>query len=141
MSLMDAKQYFRDCLTGLGYKEHLDAFNFENIPGTLFDKAFHVELINAAGFPHDNQCIKIEPSFLCRIFLKGFRNPAAKLDEALVRAQAIIEEALRASKRLGEPTVHNVHFNTLDIRPLETNDNAIIIELGFRCQVYSETNT
>lgn len=138
MSLMDAKQYFRDRLTVLGYKEHTDAFNIDNIPATLFDRAFHVELTSASGSPHDNQCMKIEPSFQCKVFLKGFRNPAAKLDEALVRAQAIIEDMMSAARRLDEPKVHNVHFDTLDIRPLETNDNAIIIELGFRCQVYSE---
>jgi len=73
------------------------------------------------------------------VFLKGFRNPAGKLDEAMDRSQAIIELCLSAAKRLAEPEVWNVLFTSLDMRPLETNDNAIIIELGFSCRVYIET--
>jgi hypothetical protein len=138
MSLMNAKTYFRARMNSLGYREWTDGFNIDNIPSTLFDRAYHIEMTGASGGPHNNQSILMEPSFLVRAFLKGFRNPASKIDEATVRAQSIIEDCIKASLRLDEPKVWNVNFDNLDIRPLETNDNAIIIELGFRCRVYAD---
>jgi hypothetical protein len=140
VSLLQSKTYFRERLTGLAYKEWTDGFNIENIPSTLFNKAFHVEHTGTNGSPHDNMCVMVEPSYLVRVFLKGFKDPRAKIDQAMDFAEDIIKDCISSPQRLNPPQVWNVKFNQLDIRPLETNDNAIIIEIGFTCSVMIETN-
>lgn len=140
MSISDSKNYFRVRMTALGFKEWSDGFNFDNIPSTLINKSFSLTLTGANGSLHDNTCIKSEPNFMLRVFLKGFRDPKTILDEALVQAELIIQDLVSIPQRTAEPTVWNVHYDSLDLKPIETNDNAIIIEIGLRCQVMMDTN-
>jgi len=126
-------------MTALGYKEWSDGFNTDNIPSTLFNKAFALDFTGATGSPHDNISIKSEPSFMLRVFLKGYRDPKTKLDDALFQSDVIIRDLVSAPQRLADTTVWNVNYDSLDLRPLETNDNAIIIEIGLRCQVMMDT--
>jgi hypothetical protein len=139
MSTLGAKDYIRSTLVGLTYKEHPDGFNTNNIPSTIFNKAFHVEFTGSSSIAHDNMCLRTDVNFTARVFLKGFRNPALKIDEAMVAGDEIIKAIVSMPQRTETNGILNSHFVSMDIRPLDTNDNAIIIELGFRIQVMIQT--
>jgi hypothetical protein len=138
MSLSQLKSYFRTRVESIGtYKEHKDAFNWQNISEMGLNKAYHIQLQEAsrASLSHPT-LVEVNAPVTVRLFFKGYRDPAAGVDTAVVEADKLIKAACKASNRLGT-TLKNVTFNSMSIEPLdETNDNSILTTLNFTASVY-----
>jgi len=135
--LADVRPYFRARMNSLsGYKEHRDGFNFDNIPRTIFNKAYHIE--NPSGGrrgPYDNLGQDIEEDVILRVFYSGRRNVGETLDSVMTNYQTILETILDKDQRLGTE-IKNVYLTNKSLLPLaEDNDNAIILEIEFTCLV------
>lgn len=132
------RSYFRTRMVALGYKEWKDGFNFENIPSTLLsrNKMFHIESPSASrSDAYDMQSQDVDQDITLRVFLKGYRDPASAIDDALSTEDTILEDILDSDNRLGA-TLKNVYFNNSQILPLdETNDNAVILEINLICRI------
>lgn len=134
MSFSLVRPYFRTNLRALGFTEWTDAFNFENIPSTRLEKAFHIE--NPSGSRrdvYDPTSQDIELDVTIRTFRKGFKDPAQAVDSAIADLEAILTRVLASDRRLGTG-IKNVVYNNHTITPLaDTNDNVAVLEINFIC--------
>lgn len=130
------RPYFRARLNALGFREWKDGFNFENIPSTILDKSFHIEVPSGARLnAFDMTSNDITQDVVVRVFFKGFRNPADAIDTAMLRYEQILESVLASENRIGVD-IKNVYFSSMQILPLsDSNDNAVILEISFSCLI------
>ena len=136
MSLSSVRDLFRTRLDGLGYREHKDGFNFENIPQTLLDESYHLEIATITGSTTNQLTTFFEYPLNVRIFLKGFRDPASAIDDAITRAEEILADILSPSVRYGDD-VKDIVPNTIEVNPLAiTNDNDVILEMTFTSRIF-----
>lgn len=135
--LSEIRPYFRTHMDALGYKEHKDGFNVENIPSTLMNKAYHIA--NPTGGrrgPYGNEYQEIEQDLVLSVFFKGFRNVGTSIDTVMVSYDAILTRLLSNDNRLGD-NLKNISLESMAMLPIdESNDNAILLELTFTCLVY-----
>lgn len=128
--------YARERMVSLGYIEHEDAFNFENIPRTLLDTAFHLELgtVSNANEAHDN--VELSVPFAVRAFKRSFLLTKEGRDSAVVNADTIIDDFITSINKLNDDVVYNIIFDSLNLLQLnDSNDNSIIIQLDFTALV------
>jgi hypothetical protein len=122
-------------MTELGFLEWTDGFNWQNIPSTVVDGTYHLELLDANGIKQNQNDIEIEVPIVIRLFVKGFRDPAAGIDDAVLKCQSIITKALKPSTRL-TGDLKNVTFSSAVPEPFgESNDNLIMMRIEFNTLV------
>lgn len=138
MSLSLVRPYFKARMEALGYQEWPDGFNFENIPDSILDQSFHVELrqVNPEGLDSPSH-LELRVPVTVRVYLKGYRYPADAIDSAMVRLDDIYKEILKPTNRLsGTGGLRNVLPTAASVDPLNAeNDNAVVLVLGFECFV------
>ena len=59
-------------MDGLGYEEWQDGFNFNNIPETILDQAYHVGPAEISGGVANQLDHKFDYDLTLRVFKKGF---------------------------------------------------------------------
>lgn len=139
-SFNDLRPYFDEQLAKVDpdFREWEDAFNIENIPSNILDKAWHLEFqpfIFETGKVQN--CFKFSCPVKLTVIFKGYKNPKEAVDSATNYAQAIVKECCKHSNRLNQPYIKNVLPNVIDIRALvQSNDNAVALELTFDCLVH-----
>lgn len=138
MSMTAVRSYFRSRCLAVSLKEHLDAFNDENIASNYLDQAFHVSLSGFSGIKLNQHAQEINCDVAVKFWLKGFRTPLTALDTAVQKSETLLKEVLKNSNRLGQ-SVKNVVFNNVSYEPLsEDNDNAIKVTMNFTAYVAVE---
>ena len=133
MSTTLIPELFRTQMDGLGYEEWDDALNVENIPSTIIDGAYHVE-IPSGEMTVINQHVLNEASTVnLRVFKKGFANTLTMRDEMLAERQTILCDILSPAVRLSSG-IKNIVADSWSITPLsDSNDNSAILEINFTC--------
>lgn len=132
MSLEQVRPYFRTVMNNLGYTEWTDGFNWQNIPSTVVDGSYHMELLEASGLKQNQNDIEIEQPIVVRLFVKGFRDPAAGIDLSMEKLVGIIKEALKSSQRTLGTYLKNVKFVSASPEPFgESNDNMVMMRMQF----------
>lgn len=132
--------YARARMKSLGFKEHDDAFNPDNIARTERDTTYHLELGEFArdGEKQDNSHILVP--FIVRLYKSIERDTNAARDAALVNADNIIDDFTAASNRLNDANIKTCVFDNGTIETLaDENDNAMIVKLGFTALVVKST--
>lgn len=127
---------FRTQMNGLGFSEHKDAFNYENIPNTIINKAYHIDTpTGGRKGPYDQLSQEVEHDCVIRVFYKGFRYPADAVDLAMNDYGRILHTLLAPSVRLGTK-VKNIYLSDVAIKPLfPSNDNLVLLEITFTCLI------
>lgn len=143
MSFSKLKPYFQERLQAVdsGLKEWKDAFNINNIPATIADKAWHIDLGPFNYLPGSAQT---SLPFNCQVELsvivKGYREPQLGVDKATALAESIVKEVCDPLNRLTQAktrNIKNVLPNLVNIRRYsESNDNLVVIEIRFDCEIY-----
>lgn len=136
MSATALKPYFQLHLNALGLREWKDAFNWENNPSTILNKSYHLEF--PRGYrdgSYDMSTSDIRLEVVVRVFLKGYRNPADAVQEALSYWDRITARVLKSEFRNGE-VIKNVYYDSHQINPLSnSNDNVAVLEITFSCLI------
>lgn len=135
MALSSVRTLFRQRLEGLGYREHRDAFNFENIGANILDDSFHLETGSVASFAANQLAHDFEYGITVRIFKRGYSDPATLLDEIDQIAQDVYSDILAPGIRLGTE-IKDIVPNSYQPLPYDaSNDNSIILEMSFTARV------
>ncbi len=138
--ITDVKKYARLRMLDLGYVEHEDGLNFENVPSQLFGRAFHVLIGEASAATHHHDGLTIEVPFAIRLLLKGKANMKVAYDEATAKLDEILTDLMEAGNRLLAEGLKNVFFRTAGIDPVAaSNDNALIVRVEFTAMVVMGT--
>ena len=139
MSFVDLKPYFRDRLKAVSpdLKEWKDAFNIENIPSTILNKSYHIDLGLMTYRGSAQTCFQYLAPVSIRVIFKGYREAYEAVDFATKYADSITTEVCATSNRLNQARIKNVLPTTVNIRQLaDGNDNAAVLELGFDCALF-----
>lgn len=133
------RTYFQDIAVGLGYKKHYDGFNIENIPGSKFDKAFHVEAFNFTAEAQSQLDLRVACDVSVRLFFKSFAKVDDGISKATTAAEEYVGQALVASKRLTNTNLKNVILNQVVIEPYAvSNDNYVVCRMVFSATLFKE---
>lgn len=134
MSLGAVRPYFKDRLGGLGFSEWTDGFNFENIPETILDKAFHVLVESIAGGPINHTHQDTVASVVLRVFFRGYRDVSGAIDESILGVETIVKDVCKVSNRTSQ--VLNVVFDSADFEALNlSNDNSVLVTMRFSAEI------
>jgi hypothetical protein len=144
MALETIKPYFRAAMLRAdpNLVEWEDAFNVDNIPQTQLDCAWHLTLGTATFVKYDQGCLWYNVPLTLQLFFKGYRTPAVAVDNALLKAEAIIKESCRHSFRLSQPYIKNLTPKDYNIEALTgDNDNTAKLVMTFECSVHIDLET
>ena len=135
MSLTEVRPYFRTRLESLNFHEWTDGFNFEEIPESIIDRAYHLT-VGSLGLIEVNHTInKIAYPILLRVYLKGFRDPASAIDDAISEGEDIICEVTKITNAT-QQGIKDVVFGSFEPIPKsETNDNIVLLDFSFTANV------
>jgi hypothetical protein len=132
VNLGGVRDWFRTRIDGIGYREWTDGFNFENIPGSILDRSYHLEVGTITTGAANQLHYTFSYPVTLRVFLKGYRNPSLAIDDALNQANVIYQDLLLPANRLQIDGLKDVRPVSVTPRSLKlTNDNAVILEMGF----------
>lgn len=137
MSLSQIRPFFSETLAAAGLTEWDDAFNFENIPSSLVDKAFHQQFVGFQGQTTTAQDIEIMGQVAVRCFFKGFRDPASAVQESVVMSEDVIRACVNPESFAGTQ-IKGIYFTSLDIQPYDEtgNDNIVVAVIVFDVRVF-----
>lgn len=136
MALTDVRSYFRTRMNALSFKEWPDGFNFENIPKNIINKTFHIQSDTITPDATNMTTYDFSSPVILRLFIKGFRDPAQAIDDAIGFYEEILCEVLDPANRLGT-LIQNISPGPTSILPLsDNNDNAVILEMEFTARVF-----
>jgi hypothetical protein len=141
MSFTAVRSYFRTRLDGLGedLSEWRDGFNFENIPDTVLDRAYHIESGPYTGNQQNQSIIDASAAVTVRVFLKGYLDPAEAIDNGIDLGQTIICDIVNPINANGS-LVKNVDFSSMAIEPYDqSNDNDAILIIEFSIRLFIKT--
>lgn len=143
----DIRKYFKERIAASDsdLKEWKDALVFDdaaNIPSTLLDTRYHIELDSWTSTPAQDQ--SVEDRFVIRLtlFKKGFTTPQDALDDLLDKVLDIRHElinplnveAFKTSNNSAIEAVENTSGASSEID--STNDNTVKVALEFNVRLY-----
>mgnify|MGYP000869372330 CR=1 FL=1 len=140
MSLQAVRPYISSRLTGLGYTEHVDPFNDENIPSSLINGAFHQLMLPISGVDRNNVSQGLDVPVQIKVLMSGYRSPEDALTQSIKDAEEIISDVtLLANYNQYSPPITGVFLDSLEFQPysVESNDNVIQAVFVFRLKVYT----
>lgn len=139
MSLQAVRPYISSKMNALGYVEHTDPFNDENIPSSILDNGFHQSFVSILGVDKTQASQGMEVSVEVKAFFKGFRNPEDALTQSIIKAEEIIAEisAFKNYANNADP-IMSVMLDSLGFEPysVESNDNIVQVTFNFRFIVH-----
>lgn len=135
----EIKNYIRQQLTATDsdFKEHTDAFNFENIAESLLNKRYFMSYeINTV---ENGQNMEETANISLQIFFKGYKTPLETLDESMelvntfrLNLLRFIDIASYNSTLSGDFKILGIDSVSQSNSPLdESNDNSLIITVEF----------
>lgn len=138
MALSDVKTYFRAQIASANplLREWKDGFNINNIPSTIYDKAYHLSYGQISGDELGAEHQGISVNFVVRLFFKGFRDVSSGIDVAVDVAESVIKQVQDPADRLGLE-VKNVKFLDMSIEEsFVSNDNLILVTQNYLVTKY-----
>lgn len=139
MSFSAVRPYFRSIGVAEDFTEWPDGFNFENIPETLLDRAFHIGPIEVVPDSLNQLDQEMVVEITIRLFHKGFRDPASALDTSAVDSEDFIKAAMANQTRLDAGSICNVRVASMEqVEIALSNDNAVRTDISFNCDVILE---
>lgn len=123
MSISNVRPYLRTNLETLGFVEHRDYLNFENIPGNLLDNSFHLETVSITGGAADQLVHTFEMSVNVRLFRRSYNDTVTKHEELIADIERVNTQVLNVTTRT-TGDLFDLIPGTATIEPLgDTTDN------------------
>lgn len=136
MSWSLVRPYFKTHLEARSHQEWPDGFNTENIPSSLLDKSYHVDINPIVGNSQNQSDQESTLTVTVKTFYKGYRYPQEAKDVAISEAEEIMKLCVKPSNRTLTTGLLNVVFDDLDIDAIgESNDNAVVATASYSVRV------
>lgn len=129
--IAEIKPYFRDIIDGLGYEEHRDFINFENIPGTIIDDSYHIEIGTINPIAVDQLVYTLNAPVTIRLFKRGY-NDTVQAQESLIQSTdtllaGVLDPTIKLNAELFNVVPGTINYVQLSF----SNDNWIVAEVSF----------
>lgn len=136
MTLSGVRDFFRTELDTLGFREWTDPFVIDNIPATILDGAYHLDIgnIRISNIGVQAKAYSFSYPVTLKVLSKGFRNPSVAIDAALDNAEDIIEALLGAT--IDNHGLKQINPTALTTQPLQlSNEHAVILVMSFSAEL------
>jgi hypothetical protein len=137
MSLINPiRSYFRARLAEVNtsFTEWDDAFWNENIPRSVFDKAYHIALNSVSSGPLNHQIIRDMVAVTIRLLTSSNKDNQFDFDAAVDEAHSFRQNCVNPAKFTSQVNIKNVICQSITPSYLQNNDSAIIIEISFNVE-------
>lgn len=134
MSIINARSYMRSRAKGIGLVEWKDAFDPFNIPETILDGSFWLDMGEvSSGIKRDMYDYEINFPISVRIFKKGYKTPADAIDDSVLLVENLIKAACAPATANAQGNgIIGVTFDTSRIEPISaSNNNSVMTTLTF----------
>ena len=136
MNLSEIRTTLRDrIIEELEYTENEAAFDVLNIPVTLEDESFHINVPSGSKKSFNMHDLVIDNTVTITLWRRGFRQPVEAFDAGL---EAIFELITCLSDVVfrTSPPFRNVTFENYQIEPIANdNENTVKMTINFTVQV------
>lgn len=139
MSFVNIKPYFQDRMraVNLDLNEWSDAFDINNIPAQIIDRAWHIRIGTMGYQGTKHECLAFAAPVDIKVCLKGYRTPVEAIDNAHTLADAIVKECCKSTNSLNQANIKNVIPNLVNVREIgPSNDNLVVLEISFNVLIY-----
>ncbi len=135
MSLASVRPFFRDRLEALGFMEHDQPFQPNQIGETIVDDSFHLSTGTIISGPANQVIHSFEFPITVRIYKRGFVDLLEAYDEIHETADTVLADLLEPSIRLGTD-IKDIVPESIDIVEIdESDDNIFYLELVFTAKL------
>lgn len=135
MSVASVLPYFRTRLKALGYKEWDGGFERDNIPKSILQDRFFLELGKGSATKFDQGDTEMRFPVKVMIFKPPGRDVNSIKDAAIAAGDAVLTACTSAANRLAAANgagFKNVMIDSFEVEQLsETNDNGCIVTMEF----------
>ena len=132
MSIAQVRPYFQNILNDLGFTEHRDVLNYQNIDAVSIDRKYHIETVSINADAADHQTVyTYNYSLVVRIFKHAYNDPVGTLETLEADVDNVSCQILRAENRISGilldvlPGV--IVYQSIDV----SNDNLLVAEMNF----------
>lgn len=132
MIFSKVKEILKEEMEGLGFLWWSDPFNFENVPATLIDKSFHLEISGEIEQAEKNlKGAVFALPYKVSYVVKGFRDVDQGHTEALNLGEQIIKHFLKGQLKLKNKGIVNINLSQGLVLSAKaaSNDNLVLGEL------------
>lgn len=137
MILADVRKYFSDRAFAMGFRKHYDGFATDNIPGTKFNKSFHIESFRFDGSGQNHLDVQIVAPVVVRLYFKGYNDVDEGIEVATNSGELYIEDVLASENRLTQAGIKNVRLNGISVEPYaSTNDNYVVCKIELTAYLF-----
>lgn len=135
MSLASVRPFFRDRLEGLGFEEHIEPFQPNQIGETIVDDTFHISTGSIVSSFANQRVHSFDFPITVRIYKKGFVDLLEAYDDIHSTADDVLSDLLDPTVRLGT-VIKDIVPESIDVLPMdETNDNILYLEMAFTARL------
>lgn len=124
-------------MEALGFTEHTDGFNTNNVGDSVIDDTFHISTGTVSFLDSNLTTHDVDYAVTITVFkCTDERETSDDLDAIDQTITDIMNEILRPSNRVGQATIKNITPVSAQPLPLDdTNDDIIRLELSFIAQL------
>jgi hypothetical protein len=118
--------YLRQVLNDLGYHEHEDEFDQDNIASTVIDKTY---MITPQGLRSSRSShLTFEWTFpvVVTLFFSGYRKPSEAVDGSLEQIELFLDEVLDVSERYSVQGLADLYPTSIDFNPVDQSNDTIV---------------
>ena len=136
MSLAAIRPFFRERLEALGYEEHDQPFEPNEIGANIVDGSFHLEVGVVSSFAANQRDHEFSFPITIRVYRTEYSCLNEGYDAIFGEADTVLDGLLVPSVRLNSGLLRDIVPNSVQVRALDsTNDNVIVLELAFTARL------
>lgn len=135
--------YVRTKIESLGYKEHVDEYDQNNIASTVINKTFMMTPGTLTSSRSSHQSYEWTFPLEIVIWYKGYLKPSEAVEYAIENVEIVLDELLDVSSRYSVVGLSDIYPESIDFEPIsESNDSIIKATIGIVgvLQMYNNKN-
>lgn len=123
--------YLRSVLEGMGYVEHFDEYDKENVANTIIDKSYSITPRGLTSQKSSHLSFEWTFPVTINLWFSGYRKPSDATDDALEKVEAFLDLALDVSTRYSVSGLTDLFPTSIDFEPIsDSNDSIIKASIG-----------
>lgn len=131
------RDYFEGIAGELGYRKHYDGFATDNIPGTTYNKTYHVEAFEFNQDSSGQNALTVNCPVIVKLYFKAYRDVDAGIESATIAGEGYVESVLDSTNALQETYIRQVKFNSMSVDPYAgSNDNYIVCNINLNAILF-----
>lgn len=135
--------YVRSKLDLMGYMEHVDEYDDDNIAATIIDRSYKITPGSLSSSRSNHSDFEWTFPVTVDLWFRGFNKPSDALDYAIERVESFLDNTLDLGDRFNVAGLREIYSTSIDFKPLsESNDCIIQASIGLTAiiHVYHDAN-